>query len=428
MPASTSVNKITVVHAGSSGIAMSFPDVCKTPSPGGPIPIPYPNVAQSSDTADGTSTVKVDGNPIMLKNSNFRMSSGDEAGSAMGVVSNKIKGKAIPVNASFDVKADGQAVFRLSDPMQTNCGSPANAFNPAEAQAPNPFTLLSSPECEKTNDKRREQKKESTSWGDCGIIESHRGKIQTITDDLKYIVWFRRTKGECGRWIQAKHQPKPHSCMKGTTITSKVFRLVENWVARQLRDKSPREQAAFLGVGGVFPGTSNRNNSKVGEDYEGIVGLEVRKGVYVQPLKGGGRQLGASYTGKWMTGDYDLFQVLRVYGKCTAVSGEDFAKLKRAVNLKLKWDAIQHPPQAQWIPNKHEIAEGVNPETNMPRDVTAVCAGTLEPTHQVQVLPKPRGPMSIIDKPLTVVCGKTVVTLEDEKEVVDSLKCKRCGE
>ena len=45
------VNMMTVVHQGSSGMVTGFPDVCKTPSPAGPIPIPYPNIAMSSDTS-----------------------------------------------------------------------------------------------------------------------------------------------------------------------------------------------------------------------------------------------------------------------------------------------------------------------------------------------------------------------------------------
>src|SRR3954447_18490079 len=105
MPASVGVNNLTVVHASSNGISTAFPDVCKTPSPGGPIPIPYPNIAQSSDTDAGTNTVKCDGNPVCVKDSNFKMSTGDEAGSAGGgVASNKIKGKAEFVNFSMDVK------------------------------------------------------------------------------------------------------------------------------------------------------------------------------------------------------------------------------------------------------------------------------------------------------------------------------------
>lgn len=136
MPASVIVNFRTVVHQSSNGIAMAFPDTCKTPTPAGPVPIPYPNVAQSSDTQMGSQTVKMDGNPIMLKSSCFMMSTGDEAGSAMGVVSNKIKGKAEPKMYSFDVKVDGENVFRLGDIMLQNSGSPANTPPAAEVQPP----------------------------------------------------------------------------------------------------------------------------------------------------------------------------------------------------------------------------------------------------------------------------------------------------
>ena len=121
MPASVGVNNLSVVHASSNGISTAFPDVCKTPSPAGPVPIPYPNIAQSSDTASGTSSVKCDGNPTCVKDSNFKMSTGDEAGSAGGgVASNKIKGKAEFVNVSFDVKFEGKGVARALDPMLHN--------------------------------------------------------------------------------------------------------------------------------------------------------------------------------------------------------------------------------------------------------------------------------------------------------------------
>ncbi len=138
MPATVSVNMLTVVHRDSSGISSIFPDVCKTPSPAGPIPIPYPNVAMSSDTASGSSTVSMDGNPIMIKSSYYAMSTGDEAGSAMGVVSSKIKGKAYPKLYSFDVKVDGENVFRLSDIMLQNGGSPTNTPPGTNVQPPAP--------------------------------------------------------------------------------------------------------------------------------------------------------------------------------------------------------------------------------------------------------------------------------------------------
>jgi|SRR4051794_3826623 hypothetical protein len=121
MGVTVGANDLSVVHADSGGITSAFPDVCKTPSPAGPVPIPYPNVAKSSDTADGSSTVKCDGNSICLKDSNFRMSTGDEAGSAGGgVASNKIKGKAEFVNYSFDVLVEGKNVARALDMMLHN--------------------------------------------------------------------------------------------------------------------------------------------------------------------------------------------------------------------------------------------------------------------------------------------------------------------
>lgn len=137
MGVTLAVNDMTVVHSSSGGISMAFPDACKTPTPGGPIPIPYPNIAKSSDTAKGSSTVKVDGNPVMLKDSNFSTSVGDEAGTAGGgVASNTTKGKAEFVNYSFDVKFEGKNVGRLMDPMIHNKLSSPNTPPSPLLQAP----------------------------------------------------------------------------------------------------------------------------------------------------------------------------------------------------------------------------------------------------------------------------------------------------
>ena len=120
MGVTVGVNKLSVVHSGSSGTTIAFPDVCKTPSPAGPVPIPYPNIAKSSDASKTAKKVTCDGNPVCLSDSNFMLSSGDEAGAAMGVASNKIKGKAEFVNYSFDVKIEGKNVPRAFDLMLHN--------------------------------------------------------------------------------------------------------------------------------------------------------------------------------------------------------------------------------------------------------------------------------------------------------------------
>lgn len=142
MPATVNVNFRTVVHAASNGVATAFPDVCKTPSPAGPVPIPYPNVAMSADTAQGSQDVKIDGNPIMLQGSNFKMSTGDEAGASGGVVSGQIKAKAEFVNFSFDVVVEGKPVPRLGDMMVQNKGGAPNTAPMPEVQPPTVVVVL----------------------------------------------------------------------------------------------------------------------------------------------------------------------------------------------------------------------------------------------------------------------------------------------
>ena len=120
MPVTVGVNFMSVVHKSSNGVTIAFPDVCKTPTPAGPIPIPYPNIAMSSDTAKGTKKVKCDGQSTCTKDSNFKTSTGDEPGSAGGIISSKTKGKAEFILFSFDVKFEGKNVVRAFDIMLHN--------------------------------------------------------------------------------------------------------------------------------------------------------------------------------------------------------------------------------------------------------------------------------------------------------------------
>jgi len=109
-----------IAHKTSNGMSIVFPDVCKTPTPGGPIPIPYPNIGKASDTSQGPNTVKTDGSMPMVKGAKYMMSTGDEAGSVGGVMSNVIKGECEFMLYSFDVKFDGKNVCRMGDPLFHN--------------------------------------------------------------------------------------------------------------------------------------------------------------------------------------------------------------------------------------------------------------------------------------------------------------------
>src|SRR5258708_20250244 len=106
----------------------SFPDVCCTPpqTPATPpgIPIPYPNTGMASDTTDGSRTVMISGQEVMLKNkSYFKKSSGDEAGNApkKGVITTRNNGKVYFNPWSMDVNVEGEKIIsHLPPPTHHN--------------------------------------------------------------------------------------------------------------------------------------------------------------------------------------------------------------------------------------------------------------------------------------------------------------------
>ena len=118
-----------LVHKGETWMSIAtIPDVCKTPTPGGPVPLPYPNISESSTLSGGTTTVKVDGgNMAAIKGSKFSMSSGDEPGTVGGVKSNTFKQASTWLTYSFDVKLDGKNACRFSDKKFQNNENTVNA-------------------------------------------------------------------------------------------------------------------------------------------------------------------------------------------------------------------------------------------------------------------------------------------------------------
>lgn len=106
-----------------------FPDVCFTPpqTPATPpgVPIPYPNTAFASNTSDGSATVRIGNQEVMLKDkSNFKTSTGDEAGAApkKGLVTSKTKGAAFFIAWSMNVMIEGENVVRNLDMTTHNHG------------------------------------------------------------------------------------------------------------------------------------------------------------------------------------------------------------------------------------------------------------------------------------------------------------------
>ncbi|QRK12649.1 DUF4150 domain-containing protein [Archangium violaceum] len=127
------VNGRSVVHKGDGRTNLcATPDVCKTPSPGGPVPVPYVNSARDGDLSKGTTKVSIEGNPVAVQSSCLSTSSGDEPGTAGGgLISSKTKGKLTWGSYSPDVKFEGKGVVRFLDVTQHN----GNTFNSVFIQA-----------------------------------------------------------------------------------------------------------------------------------------------------------------------------------------------------------------------------------------------------------------------------------------------------
>ncbi|MGK7890131.1 MAG: DUF4150 domain-containing protein [Leptolyngbyaceae cyanobacterium] len=108
------------------GIALAFPDVCKTPGPSGAVPIPYPNVVQLGQadrvTNESGKEVKVGGEYVLLEDAVIETSSGDESGSLGGVRTNVTKGscKLIQASSSVIYGPKKKGVVRFLDQTQQN--------------------------------------------------------------------------------------------------------------------------------------------------------------------------------------------------------------------------------------------------------------------------------------------------------------------
>ncbi len=115
MPAST--------KAG--GMCLGVPDVCLTPSGPSPVPIPYPNMAQVS-SCDGTiDKVLISNKETVVEDSKIPNSSGDEAGTAGGVMSGLNRGEAHFQLYSSKVYAKGKKIV-FHTAITTHNGSNPN--------------------------------------------------------------------------------------------------------------------------------------------------------------------------------------------------------------------------------------------------------------------------------------------------------------
>lgn len=124
------------------GQCMVFPDVCKTPTPGGPVPIPYPNIAMCTQAKGSTCSkkVKIMNKKACTKKTEIGRSSGDEAGTAKGIISSKNMDVCKRKMAYSKVKVEGAAIVTVLK-MTGHNGSNANA-PPGQQIAPSQTKVI----------------------------------------------------------------------------------------------------------------------------------------------------------------------------------------------------------------------------------------------------------------------------------------------
>lgn len=116
------------------GQCMGAPDVCKVPAPPAPpVPTPFPNIAMPMQASGGSCTkkVKIGKKPVLTMKSKIPRSSGDEAGTLGGMISNVNMGPAKFKKGSGKVKFEGQKAVYHTGMLGQN-GNNANV--PAGSQ------------------------------------------------------------------------------------------------------------------------------------------------------------------------------------------------------------------------------------------------------------------------------------------------------
>ncbi len=167
MSVTININKLSLVHRGSGGMSTAtLPDVCKTPTPGGPVPVPYPNISMATTLTGGTMSVSVDGGQMAaIEGSKFATSTGDEPGTVGGVFSNVFKMESTWLTYSFDVKMEGKGCCRLTDKKWHNKKNTVNMMGMANSPVP-PASPSFEQKKQKLDDQRQEEFRPNAAVGD----------------------------------------------------------------------------------------------------------------------------------------------------------------------------------------------------------------------------------------------------------------------
>ena len=114
-------------------VNFAFPDVCKTPTPAGPIPLPYPNFALSITHIPSQFCVVIGGGLAENLLTQGTISQGDDLGVAGGINSNDDMGPGHYVLGGIKVRFAGVFATRLTSlTIQNLINVPGMSITPSQ--------------------------------------------------------------------------------------------------------------------------------------------------------------------------------------------------------------------------------------------------------------------------------------------------------
>jgi len=263
-----------------------------------------------------------------------------------------------------------------------------------------------------------------------------------VADAYKLIIYVRWSNPLCTDmgWIPGGHRPKPHACFLAKTISRGNLTWVYRWymrITKRLEDKgitaadmlSDEAAHAYTWVQGALVAGSvsliqgvvliNVSGKPEGPRHHGM------------PLRAATKRGGLTdkdpkfnYKNKWITGDYDLYDIMSIAPDCERPDETKaaFKQVKRELNTKMKWGGIQHGPQVQWSPHKGKEDE------NFPARVTQTLGLAASGVN-----PKTVPPVVVDGRPIPVMAGEVLavfpggtVSLASGQDVAEALLCKGC--
>ena len=103
-----------------NGQTITAVDVCKTPTPAGPVPVPYPNIANNAQAVGHCRSIFIMGTPAHNTNTQSLPTNGDQAGVLGGILSNTIMGPCQYTTGSTIVQYNGAPATRFTDMRALN--------------------------------------------------------------------------------------------------------------------------------------------------------------------------------------------------------------------------------------------------------------------------------------------------------------------